>query len=136
MRYPVVLHTDDGKSYGVTVPDVAGCFSGGNDIDDALENIKEALGLHFNGLLEDGELIPLATNIRKHQNNPNYAGGTWAYIDFDITPYLGAQVRFNASLPEGLLKRIDLAVENNRDKYRTRSNFLKEAALHELEKAN
>lgn len=32
MRYPVVLNTDDGKSYGVTVPDVAGCYSGGNDM--------------------------------------------------------------------------------------------------------
>lgn len=135
MRYPVVLHTDDGKSYGVTVPDVAGCYSGGNDIDDALENVKEALDLHFSGLLEDGEPIPLATNIRKHQNNPDYADGTWAYIDFDINPYLGEQVRFNASLPERLLKRIDATVEENKDRYRTRSNFLKEAALHELEKA-
>lgn len=135
MRYPIVLHTDDGKSYGVTVPDVAGCYSGGNDIDDALENVKEALDLHFSGLLEDCEPIPLATNIRKHQNNPDYADGTWAYIDFYINPYLGEQVRFNASLPERLLKRIDATVEENKDRYRTRSNFLKEAALHELEKA-
>lgn len=135
MKYPVVLHTDNGKTYGVTIPDVLGCFSYGEDIDEALENTKEALALHFDGLMEDNEPIPLATNIRKHQNNQDYAGGTWAYIDFDISPYLGNQVRFNASLPKGLLERIDTVVEEKKEKYRTRSNFLKEAALHELEKA-
>ncbi|WP_352260035.1 type II toxin-antitoxin system HicB family antitoxin, partial [Psychrobacter sp. TB55-MNA-CIBAN-0194] len=27
MRFSVALHTDDGKNYGVTVPDIPGCFS-------------------------------------------------------------------------------------------------------------
>jgi len=30
MRFPVVLHTDDGVRFGVTVPDLPGCFSGGD----------------------------------------------------------------------------------------------------------
>ena len=29
MRYPIVIHKDEGSSYGVTVPDLPGCFSGG-----------------------------------------------------------------------------------------------------------
>ncbi|MEO5607682.1 MAG: type II toxin-antitoxin system HicB family antitoxin [Polaromonas sp.] len=28
MKFIVVLHTDDGERFGVTVPDLAGCFSG------------------------------------------------------------------------------------------------------------
>ncbi len=36
MRFPVVLHTDDGTHYGVTVPDLPGCLSRGDSIDDAL----------------------------------------------------------------------------------------------------
>jgi len=33
MQFPVVLHTDDGTHYGVIVPDLPGCFSGGTGID-------------------------------------------------------------------------------------------------------
>jgi hypothetical protein len=29
MKFIVVLHTDDGQRYGVTVPDLPGCFSAG-----------------------------------------------------------------------------------------------------------
>ncbi|MDO9049211.1 MAG: type II toxin-antitoxin system HicB family antitoxin [Methylobacter sp.] len=36
MKIAVVLHSDDGQRYGVTVPDLAGCFSAGDSIDDAL----------------------------------------------------------------------------------------------------
>ena len=28
MRYPIVIHKDENSSYGVTVPDLPGCFSG------------------------------------------------------------------------------------------------------------
>jgi len=39
MRYPVVLHSDDGIRYGVTVPDLPGCFSAGDTFDEALESV-------------------------------------------------------------------------------------------------
>ncbi|WOG28895.1 type II toxin-antitoxin system HicB family antitoxin [Endozoicomonas sp. 8E] len=47
MKYPVVLHTDDGESYGVMVPDIEGCFSAGNSIEEALANVKEAIEGHL-----------------------------------------------------------------------------------------
>lgn len=46
MRFPVVLHTDDGVRFGVTVPDLPGCFSAGDDFDDALSGALEAIELH------------------------------------------------------------------------------------------
>jgi len=36
MKIIVVLHTDDGQGFGVTVPDLPGCFSGCDSLDDAL----------------------------------------------------------------------------------------------------
>ena len=36
MRYPIVIHQDPESSYGVTVPDLPGCFSGGETLDAAL----------------------------------------------------------------------------------------------------
>ncbi|MNJ81008.1 hypothetical protein D3C77_796150 [compost metagenome] len=52
-------------------------------------------------------------------------------MDFDVTPYLGKAVRFNATLPENLLQRIDEKVKRDH-RYASRSGFLASAALREL----
>ena len=81
MRFPVVLHTDDGIRYGVTVPDLPGCFSGGDTFDDALDSIMEAIELHREALIEGGFSIPAPRKISEHRTNPDFAGGIWAFVD-------------------------------------------------------
>lgn len=134
MKFPVVLHKDADSDYGVTVPDVPGCFSAGTTVSEALENAQEALALHFEGLVADGEPLPQAQDVDAHIDNPDFAGGVWAVVDFDVTPYLGRSVRFNATLPENLLQRIDDQVKKDR-RYASRSGFLAAAALRELSAA-
>ncbi|MGE9760875.1 type II toxin-antitoxin system HicB family antitoxin [Pseudomonas sp. PDM20] len=131
MKFPVVLHKDPDSDYGVTLPDVPGCYSAGCTVDEALDNAKEALALHFEGLVADGEELPQAQSIDQHLANSDYAGGVWAVIEFDVTPYLGKAVRFNATLPEHLLQRIDDRVSKDQ-RYSSRSGFLATAALREL----
>ncbi|MFJ4348852.1 type II toxin-antitoxin system HicB family antitoxin [Pseudomonas sp. NPDC089401] len=131
MKFPVVLHKDADSDYGVTVPDVPGCFSAGSTVAHALENVQEALALHFEGLVADNEALPQAREVDVHVANPDYAGGVWAVVDFDVTPYLGRAVRFNATLPENLLQRIDEKVRRD-PRYASRSGFLASAALREL----
>ncbi|CAM3755273.1 putative 14.9 kDa protein in rep-hol intergenic region [Pseudomonas reidholzensis] len=135
MKFPVVLHKDVDSDYGVTVPDVAGCFSAGATVDEALENVQEALALHFEGLVTDGEELPQAQAVDVHLANSDYQGGIWAVVDFDVTPYLGKAIRFNATLPENLLQRIDEKVRRDR-RYASRSGFLASAALRELASAH
>ncbi len=36
MNYPIVVHKEKGSDYGVTVPDLPGCFSAGGTLDEAL----------------------------------------------------------------------------------------------------
>ena len=131
MKFPVVLHKDADSDYGVTFPDVAGCFTAGASVSEALENAQEALALHFEGLVADGDALPQAQEIDVHLNNPDFAGGVWAVVDFDVAPYLGKAVRFNATLPENLLQRIDDVVKKDH-RYASRSGFLATAALREL----
>ncbi|HEK1685832.1 TPA: type II toxin-antitoxin system HicB family antitoxin [Pseudomonas putida] len=131
MKFPVVLHKDKDSDYGVTVPDVPGCFSAGVTAAQALDNVQEALALHFEGLVADDEPLPQAQEIDVHVANPDLAGGIWAVVDFDVTPYLGKAVRFNATLPENLLQRIDEKVKRD-GRYASRSGFLASAALREL----
>lgn len=131
MKFPVVLHKDADSDYGVSVPDVPGCFSAGASFSEALDNVHEALALHLEGLIAEGEAIPQAQEVDVHVENPDFAGGVWAVIDFDITPYLGKSVRFNATLPEHLLNRIDERVQKDH-RYASRSGFLATAAVREL----
>ena len=132
MKYPVVLHTDNGVSYGVTVPDVVGCFSAGDTFDEALEMVEEAIFSHLELMLEDGEEIPAATPVSIHKDNPNYADGVWAVIDVDITPLLGKSEKINVTLPHLLITKIDKMVAAN-PKYKSRSGFLAEASKKVLQ---
>lgn len=131
MKFPVVVHKDADADYSVTVPDVPGCFSAGGPFSEALDNVREALALHLEGLVADQEQLPQALEVDAHLGNPDFAGGVWAIVDFDLTPYLGKSVRFNASLPEHLLQRIDERVQKDH-RYASRSGFLATAALREL----
>lgn len=125
MRFPVVLHSDDGVRYGVTVPDLPGCFSAGDTFDDALESVVEAIDLHLEGIVEDGGEIPVPRAIAEHRANPDYASGVWAAVEIDVTRFDGRAEKINITLPRNLLARIDAYAKSHGA---TRSGFLAEAA--------
>jgi predicted RNase H-like HicB family nuclease len=125
MKFAVLLHSDNGQHYGVTVPDLAGCFSSGDGIEEALASAKEAIELHIEGLLEEGLTLPQTAPIHQHQANPDYAGGIWGVVDVDTLLFEEGIEQVAITLPKSLLKRID---DYTRVKHLTRSGFLAEAA--------
>lgn len=126
MRYPVVIHKDPESAYGVTVPDLPGCFSAGDTLDEALNEVVEAIECHLEGLLLDGEPIALAQTVEYHQHNPDYAGGAWAYVNVDLAKLSGKTRRVNITLPERILTLMDKYTAEHRT---TRSGLIMEAAL-------
>jgi predicted RNase H-like HicB family nuclease len=44
--YPSAIHKDHASDYGVTVPDLPGCFSAGASLDETLRMAQEAVELH------------------------------------------------------------------------------------------
>ena len=126
MRYPVVIHKDSNSDYGVTVPDVSGCFSAGQTVDEALQEVTEAIECHLEGLLMDGESIPVPHSIEYYQNNSEYAGGIWAVVTIDLAKLSGKTTRVNITLPERVLNLMDkFAAENGE----TRSGLIVQAAI-------
>ncbi|MFN7834331.1 MAG: type II toxin-antitoxin system HicB family antitoxin [Burkholderiaceae bacterium] len=125
MRFPVVLHTDNGVRYGVTVPDLPGCFSAGDSFDEALDSVLEAIDLHLEGLTENGEELPTTKPIAVHQKNPEFANGVWAAVDFDVSKFDGKAEKINITLPRRLLNKIDEYVRSHGS---SRSGFLADAA--------
>jgi len=44
MRFPIVIEPgDEQHAFGVVVPDLPGCFSAGDTLDEAIDNAKEAI---------------------------------------------------------------------------------------------
>jgi predicted RNase H-like HicB family nuclease len=125
MRFPVVLHTDDGIRFGVTVPDLPGCFSAGDTFDAALDSVLEAIDLHLEGLVEDGGEVPAPRPIAEHRANPNFSDGVWAAVDVDVSRFDGKAEKVNITLPHRLLAKIDRYAKAQG---RTRSGFLADAA--------
>ena len=126
MRFPVVIHKDKGSDYGVTVPDLPGCFSAGDTVDDSLTNAIEAIECHIEGMLIDGETFPSPRTIEFHSNNRQFVGGIWALTDVDLSKLSGKVKRVNITLPERLLVQIDSYASRSGE---TRSGFLVHAAM-------
>ncbi len=126
MRYPVVIHKDRSSDYGVTVPDLPGCFSAGETMEDALTNAVEAIECHLEGMLFNGEAIPEAQPVEVHQKRKEYAGGTWALVSVDLSRLASKAKRINITLPERVLALVD---EQAKREGESRSGLLARAVL-------
>lgn len=131
MRYPVVIHKDESSDFGVIIPDIPGCFSAGDTYDDALNNAREAIECHLEGLLLDNESLPVAASIEQWILNEDLKDGVWALIDIDLTQISGKAKRINVTIPERILNLIDLYTKSHALK--NRSSFLTDAALQYIE---
>lgn len=131
-RYAALV---DGKlgAYGVVVPDLPGCTSGGTTVDDALRHAVEAVTLWVEDARADGEKIPPPRTAEKLRGDPEVAavladGGVLAYVPLVLDS--ARPVKANLSLDAGLLNAIDEAAER---RGLTRSAFLASAAREKIE---
>jgi len=131
MRYPIIIHKDKDSDYGVTVPDIPGCFSAGNSIDDAIKEAQEAIECHLEGALMDGETVPPATDIETHQ--ADFDDGIWALVDVDLSKLESKSKRINITMAERVLSMVDESAEREHE---TRSGFLAKAAISYIQRNN
>lgn len=135
MFYPIAIEAgDDQHAYGVTVPDLPGCFSAGDTLDEAIAQAKEAIAGHIELLVEEGESIPPVSSVSELARNPEYTGYTWALVDIDVTRLMGGSEKINVTLPKSLIDRIDRCVASQPE-YKSRSGFLAQVALERIMKA-
>jgi predicted RNase H-like HicB family nuclease len=60
--YPAYFRRLASGGYSVDFPDLPGCVSAGDDMEDALSMAREALSLHLYGMEEDAEALPTASD--------------------------------------------------------------------------
>lgn len=127
MRYPIAIEPGDGDTaFGVVVPDLPGCFSAGDTLDEAIANASEAIELWIETVLDDGGEVPMPGSIAAHRENPEFSGWIWALAEVDPAVLSDKAERVNITLPARVLRRIDEAAKA---RHETRSGFLARAAL-------
>ena len=86
MKYPIAIEPGHDKyAFGVVVPDLPGCFSAGDTMNEAIVNAREAIALWLETVIEDGGTVPEPKTITTHQDNHEYIGWAWATVTIDLT---------------------------------------------------
>jgi predicted RNase H-like HicB family nuclease len=75
MPHYVAIVEDAGpdKAVGIWFPGLPGCFSAGDDIDEALRNAQEALVLHAESQALEGRRLPAPRTVSALKNDPEVA---------------------------------------------------------------
>ena len=133
MRFLLALHSDDGVKYGVTVPDLKGCFSAGDSIDEAIEAAIEAIDAHVELMAGMGQDLPHTSSMKNLLEKDEFSDvDEWVHVDVPVERYFGPAEKINITVPALTLRRIDKYVQSIGE---TRSGFLVRAAEKEMEQA-
>jgi predicted RNase H-like HicB family nuclease len=131
MRYIAFIHKDHDSCYGVSFPDMPGCASAGDTLDEAVANAVDALSGHVRMMDMDGDAVPAPRSLEEIVADPELAedreGALLSAIA--LVKDRGSSTRINVSLDLGLLQAID---DEARSRKQTRSAFLASAARREL----
>jgi len=57
-RYVAVVLAEDGAPFLATVPDLGSCFATGDTVEAVKASLPDALALHVEGLMQDGQSLP------------------------------------------------------------------------------
>jgi predicted RNase H-like HicB family nuclease len=66
----IVEDAGAGRAVGIWFPDLPGCFSAGDDVDDALHNAHEALALYAEAEAREGRVLPKPRTISALKSDP------------------------------------------------------------------
>ncbi|KGT90719.1 type II toxin-antitoxin system HicB family antitoxin [Enterobacter cancerogenus] len=134
MFYPIAIEAgDESTAFGVTVPDLPGCFSAGDTLEEAVKNAREAIIGHLELMVELEQDIPAVSELKSVMKDPAYTGYVWVLVEVDVTRILGGSEKINVTLPKLLIDRIDRCVATHPE-FKTRSGFLAQVALERIAK--
>ena len=91
MRFLIAIEPgDEDHAFGVVVPDLPGCFSAGDTLDEAFANAGEAIDLWCETVIEDGGAIPTGKTMTEHQADPDFKDWIWSIIEVPVEKYFGS----------------------------------------------
>jgi len=126
-NYFALVHQDGESAYGVQFPDVPGCFSASDDLEDLIANASEALALHL-----EGEPLPHARSLaalRSDQDVAEELAGGAFLVAVPLISLSGRTVKANITMDAGLLDAVD---QTAKSRGLTRSAYLADLARRDI----
>lgn len=121
--YPAVFHRED-AGFSVTVPDIDGCFTQGDTMDEAIEMAQDAIGLLLEGVSEypavsvpsairtEGDdfvaMIPFNWVDYKRRNDSKAVKKTLTIPSWLNEAAEAAHVNFSGVLQEALVSKLNI----------------------------
>ncbi len=122
MKYPIAVEPGDkNHAYGVVVPDLPGCFSAGDTLDLAYENVKEAIAGWIETELDEGHDIPLPSKIEDITKRKEFKGWVIGVVEVPDSLLSEKAQRVNITLPSHVLRRLDFLAKTSGE---TRSGYI------------
>ena len=113
---------------GVVVPDLPGCFSAGDTLEDAMIQAEAAITGWIEAAIDDGQDIPAPSYIETlHTTHPEFEGWRWALVKVAPAMLDDTLGRVNISLPRRVLHCLDARARSAGE---TRSGFLARMAAY------
>ena len=135
MRYPITIEPgNDTTAWGVVVPDLPGCFSAGDTLEEAMIQAEEAITAWIEAAIDGGQDIPAPSHIESLRTaHPEFEGWLWALVKIDPAMLDDTLERVNISLPRRVLHRLDARARTAGE---TRSGFIARMAVEGREPAH
>ncbi len=128
-EYIALIHKDADSGYGASFPDFPGAITAASTLEELRGEAEEALALHLEGMIEDGDTIPDPSSLDAISGNPEYRDAV-AVLVVKAPEAIAPAVRINITIPDPVLKRIDRHAAQHG---LTRSGFLVQAAKKEMD---
>lgn len=127
MRYPIAIEAGTGSTtFGVVIPDLPGCFSAGDTLDEAIDNAEAAAALWIDAALDAGQVIPKPSSVDAIRNHADYVGWLFGLVTVDPARLDDIIERVNITLPRRVLRRLDAKA---REAGETRSGYIARMAI-------
>jgi predicted RNase H-like HicB family nuclease len=127
LRYPIAIEPrTDQTAYGVVVPDLPGCFSAGDTLEEAIAAAEEAGLAWIDAALDSGESVPPPSSLEVIRAKPEYAGWILSLVTIDPAALDDTVERVNITLPRRVLRRLD---DEARAAGETRSGYIAKLAI-------
>lgn len=118
-----LIHKDADSNVGISFPDFPGCVTAGRTLEEARALAAEALALHVDGMIEDGEPLPSPSSLDAVMAERENRDAIAFLVPLPARP--SRAVRVNITLPEDVLAAIDRHAETHG---MTRSGLIAAAA--------
>lgn len=127
MRYPAMIEPgDENTAWSVVVPDLPGCFSAGDTLDEAMTASEEAAAAWIDAALDEGRAIPRPSSMQDARKKGDFEGWVVAYVSVDPALLDDTVERVNITLPRRVLARLDAKAKEAGE---SRSSFIAHMAV-------